>query len=148
MLKKHHITLMLFKMGMRISICSTGFPVLTNLSKSLNIYSWSCSLGDLRVDHGHPVQDMSTLHVALYIPLQQASEGTKGALVRLLPGVDEHVTLEMIAATAGPPAHGTTQLSPATSLLTHHRLTQTNSHWLTHQHSSCFFQLQRNSLYQ
>ena len=87
---------------------------------------------------------MPALHVAFYIPLKEAAKGTIGALVRLLPGVDAHMPPEVITPTAGPATNGTPQLS---TLLTP-RLSQRATHWLTHQHPPCFFQLQRNSLHQ
>lgn len=101
-------------------------------------------LWSLRVSHRYPAQTMSALHVGLYIPFKEAAKRAKGALVRFLPGVDAHVTFEVITTAAGPPTHRTTQLST----LLNPRLTQRAAHWLTDQHPSCFFQLQRNSLHQ
>lgn len=65
--------------------------------------------------------------------------------MRLLPGVDAHVALEVVAAAAGPATHRTPKLSP---LLTHLALTHPAPHRLTHQQPACLFQLQRNSLCQ
>ncbi|MPC24220.1 hypothetical protein E2C01_017296 [Portunus trituberculatus] len=98
----------------------------------------------LRPGQWHPMKTMPALHVAFYIPLKEAAKRTIGALMRFLPGVDAHVPPEVISSTAGPTTNWTTQLS---TLLTP-RLSQRATQWLTHQHSPCFFQLQRNSLHQ
>ena len=98
----------------------------------------------LRASQWHPMKTMPALHVAFYVPFKEAAKGTIGALMRFLSGVDAHVPPEVISSTAGPTTNWTTQLS---TLLTP-RLSQRATHWLTHQHPPCFFQLQRNSLHQ